>query len=94
MSSVQFIQVTPQQLQEEILKGVKNEIEVLKAYLQPNKQTEYLTREETANLLKINLSTLHNWTKKGTISSYSLEGRVYYKRSDIDGAMVESLKVV
>lgn len=51
-------------------------------------ENDYLTRQETADLLKINLSTLSIWTKKGKLTSYGIQGRVYYKREDIDKAMI------
>ncbi len=46
-------------------------------------QTDLLTRKETADLLQINLATLHRWTKKGKLKSYGISNRIYYKRSEI-----------
>lgn len=54
--------------------------------------TQYLTRQEVAELLKINPSSVFNWTKSGTLKSYQMGGRIYYKRKDIDEAMVELKK--
>ena len=48
MKSIQLIQITPEQLREEILKGVKTEINELKKSFQPKEPTEYLTRNEVA----------------------------------------------
>jgi hypothetical protein len=48
---------------------------------------KYLTREDVANLLQINVSSVFNWTKKGTLKSYQLEGRIYYKLHEIEEAM-------
>jgi ferredoxin-fold anticodon binding domain-containing protein len=50
---------------------------------------ELLTRTETVELLKINLTTLWNWTKKGKITAYGIGNRVYYKRGEIMKALVE-----
>ena len=60
----------------------------------PTEPTEYLNRKEVAELLKINPSSVFNWTKNGTLRSYQMEGtqRVYYKRKEIDEAMVELKK--
>lgn len=58
----------------------------------PTEQTKYLTREDVAKLLQINVSSVFNWTKKGTLKSYQLEGRVYYKLAEIESAMVELKK--
>ena len=50
---------------------------------------ELLTRTETVELLKINLTTLWNWTKKGKLTAYGIGNRVYYKRGEIMKALVE-----
>ena len=89
MSAVQFIQTTPEQLQDKILQGVKRQIEDLKKTFQPKEPNEYLTRNEVAAMLKIDLSTLHNWTKSKRLRSYGIGGRVYYKRAEVEEAIVE-----
>ena len=50
--AIQFIQVTPEQFQEQIINGVKTQIEILKADFQPKLPTEFLTRNEVKDLLK------------------------------------------
>ena len=89
MGTVQFIQVTPEQLQDEIIKGVKSELQQLKKDFQPKRPSEYLTRNEVAEMLKIDLSSVHNWTKKGKLKAYGIGGRVYYKRDEVENAIVE-----
>lgn len=49
---------------------------------------ELLTRTETAELLKINSSTLWHWTNKGKITAYGIGNRRYYKRGEIMKALV------
>ncbi|MDO8315999.1 MAG: helix-turn-helix domain-containing protein [Flavobacterium sp.] len=39
-------------------------------------------------MLKINISTLHNWTKKGTIIAYGIGNRVYYKRGELMASLI------
>jgi hypothetical protein len=46
--TIQFIQVTPEQFQEQIINGVKTQIEILKADFQPKQPTDFLTRNEVA----------------------------------------------
>jgi len=89
MRTVQFIQITPEQLQEEIIKGVKTELEQLKKDFQPKQPSEYLTRNEVAEMLKIDLSSVHNWTKKGKLKAYGIGGRVYYKREEIEKSIIK-----
>ena len=68
---------------------LKKQIEDLKKYLQPKEPTEYLTRNEVADLLKVNLSTIHNYTKQGKLLSYGIGSRVYYKRQEIEDAIIK-----
>lgn len=49
---------------------------------------ELLTREETAELLKINSTTLWNWTRKEKLIAYGIGNRVYYKRGEVLKALV------
>ena len=73
-----------------INQAVQNQFEELKQELHKVRdQEELLTREEAANLLKINSSTLWLWTKKGKLPSYGIGNRVYYKRSEIMESLVK-----
>ncbi|TXG36987.1 helix-turn-helix domain-containing protein [Seonamhaeicola maritimus] len=92
MQTIQFIQVTPEQLQDAIIEGVKIQLQDLKKHFQPKTPNDYLTRAEVAEMLKINLSSVHNWTKKGILTSYQIGGKVYYKRTEIENAIVELKK--
>lgn len=89
MGTLQLIEVTPQQLQEEILKGITKQLSELAKLFNVKTEEEYLTREETAKLLKVDLSTLWHWKSKGILVPFGIGNRVYYKRTDIDKAMVK-----
>ena len=56
---------------------------------QQKPETRLLTREQTAELLCIDLSTLHSWVKKGKIKSHAIGSRRYFKEQDILDALVE-----
>lgn len=68
---------------------IKNEIANIKKSFQPKEPTEFLTRQEVSSLLKIDLSSVHNWTKKKILQSYQIGGRVYYKRSEVEKAIIK-----
>jgi hypothetical protein len=85
--TLQFIQITPEQFQESIILGVKSELEKLSKEFQPKEPTEYLTRNQVKDLLDVDLSTVHNWTKRGKLQAYGIAGRVYYKRSEVEQAL-------
>jgi excisionase family DNA binding protein len=51
----------------------------------------YLNRFEVAELLKISLPTLNNWSKTGIVQSYRIGNRILYKAEDIEQA-IQSVK--
>ena len=52
-----------------------------------NSEKELLTRIEVCELLSINKTSLWKHTKSGRLKSYGLGNRVYYKRSEVIGAV-------
>lgn len=68
-----------------VLDGLESRLELLE---QKKHQELLLTRLETANYLQINLTTLYIWTKKGKLKAYGLGNRVYYKKDEIDEALI------
>ena len=89
MQQLQFVATTPQQFRNDINQDVKYLIDELKKSFEPKLPVELLTRTETAKLLKINISTLYLWTKKGLLKSYGISGKVYYKRSEVESVLIE-----
>ena len=87
-AQIQFVSISPKELQETILAGVKNQLEELKKEYQPRVPEEYLTRKKTAALLSVNLSTLHAWVNKGLLHPVGIAGRVYFKRSEIEESLI------
>lgn len=80
--------LAPKDLQELIENTVSKQLETLVKNLPIENQDELLTRAEASNLLKINITTLHNWTKKGSIIAYGIGNRVYYKRGELMGSLI------
>lgn len=90
---IQFIGTTDDALIEKLSNVLIPELEQrLSKQFQPKQPTEYLTRAEVCDLLKINLGTLWNWTKKGIFNAYGIQNRVLYKRCEID-AYLENSKI-
>ena len=48
-----------------------------------------LTVKQVQELLNISISTVKQWTNKGVLTAYRIQKRIYYKRSEIDAALVE-----
>lgn len=89
-SAVQVYQTTPEHLTEAIFKGIDERLEGLKKSFQPREPEEYLSRKETANLLKISLVCLHDWCNKGLLKKYKFGNRTYFLRSEIQQTMLNS----
>ena len=83
------IQLNTEQLKSEILKDLSAQFFELTKLFQSKEPEEYLTRKEVAKLCKVHISTVSNWKNEGVLNAYALGGRVYYKRSEIDGLMVK-----
>ncbi|CAI9673982.1 MULTISPECIES: helix-turn-helix domain-containing protein [Elizabethkingia] len=89
MSKIQFVQTTPDELENLIKESVKDVIEKIESNLaNTSEQEKILTRSEAAKLLDINPSSLWRWTKKGKIKAFGIENRVYYYLSDINKALI------
>lgn len=92
MNQIQIVQIDRDELFvtfEGIVKSAFDKLlSNLKAEKEPVERETYLTPAETAEFLKVNLSTISNWRKAGTLKSYIMGGRVYIKRTDIDKCMV------
>lgn len=61
----------------------------IKGYFPDKEEADFLTRQQTAKLLKISLPTLHKWTKQGRLKSYKISGRVRYKRSEVSQSLTQ-----
>jgi hypothetical protein len=46
-------------------------------------EDEYLSRKDTARILKVSLTTLSDWTKKGIINPFYHNTRIRFKKSEI-----------
>ena len=72
----------------EVVNEITKQLAEIKKSFEPKTPTEYLTRNEVAKLLKCDLSTVHNWTKKGKLVKHCIGNRAYYKRSEVEAAII------
>ncbi|MFL9845125.1 helix-turn-helix domain-containing protein [Flavobacterium rhizosphaerae] len=83
-NTIQFIQVTPQELENRIIDGVKK---MFSSIVQKSDDDQLLNRTETAKLLGISTVTLWEWTNKSKLKSYGIGNKVYYKKSEVIAAL-------
>ncbi len=90
MKSLQFEDLPKAMAQVlEKLDALEQVLNHIQEKLQPKEPEELMTRQEVAAYFKVDLSTVWKWSKKGTLTTYGVQGRVYYKRSEIEGALIQ-----
>lgn len=87
MSAIQFISVTPEQLQQEITKGVKNHLDAFLKNFKPKEPNDYLTRKQVSVMFDVDISTVANWQKNGKLRPLGISGRVYFLRSEVEASL-------
>ena len=90
--TVQLIQLSTEELKSIFIEVIKTELDDVKKHLQPKEPNRYLTRQEVANMLNIDLSSVHNWSKKGILQPYQISGRVYYKLEEVENSIIQLKK--
>jgi len=70
---------------ERLIADLRNEINQLKELKSPK---EFITRKEAAEILKVSVTTVINYEKRGIIIAYRIGNRIRYKREDILNAPV------
>jgi len=74
----------------EALRTLETEIQSLKNQPAPASAADgYLSRQQVRELLGVSLVTVCDWTNKGFLRSYRLGQKVFYKRAEVDAAMLE-----
>ncbi|WP_394776758.1 helix-turn-helix domain-containing protein [Flavobacterium sp.] len=88
MQTIQFVQYSPEQLQQEIIKGVKDQLDHFLKHFTPKQPNEYLTRQEVAKMFDVDISTVSNWQRSKKLKPLALGSRVYFLRSDIEASLI------
>jgi hypothetical protein len=81
--TIEIQEITVDELADKVADKLLNKIKHYLDDLHTNKSEVYLTRQETADFLKINITTLWHWTNKGKIKSYGIGNRRYYNKQEI-----------
>lgn len=94
MQQILFQGINVSDFKELISEVIEEKLKLIPRQELLEKKTVYLNRVEVAELLKISLPTLNNWSKSGIIQAYRIGNRVLYKPEEIDQAVksVRNLK--
>lgn len=87
MEKIQFLEVTPQQLKDEITNDVKIHLDEFLKNFKPKQPNDYLSRKDISIMFKVDISTVHNWCKSGKLKPLGIGARVYFLRSDIEKSL-------
>lgn len=49
----------------------------------------YITRTDVSRMLKVSIVTVSDWTRKGILTAYKCGNRVYFKRPEVEAALVK-----
>jgi hypothetical protein len=87
--TIQFISTSPQELQNQINEGVKIQLQEFLKHFAPTHPKEYLTRQEVATMLSVDISTVHNFCKRKKLNPLGFSGssRVYFLRSEVEASL-------
>lgn len=83
LKTVKIQEITVDELADKVADKLLNKIKHYLDDLHKNEINVYLTRQQIADFLKINLTTLWNWTNKGKIKSYGIGSKRYYDKQEI-----------
>lgn len=90
MNTTMLHGISPDELTEKILNGVKIQMEQFKKDIEAPEKNEFMTRQETADFLKVSLFTIHLWVKKGIIKNLKMGNRTYFERKEIEKKLYNS----
>jgi excisionase family DNA binding protein len=85
-----ILQISKEELEAKILtlkSSILSELNELILSHQGN-NIEYMTLDEVAQALKKSRTTIENWTNSGLLKKYRIGNSVFFRRSEIDQAMI------
>lgn len=85
--SILLHNITPVEFKNELISELKEVIQDLIIESKKEKPIEYLTRQQVAKKLKISISTISDWNKKGILKSYRIGNLIRYKSNELENAL-------
>ncbi|MFK8059378.1 MAG: DNA-binding protein [Polaribacter sp.] len=92
MKKLQLISITLEELNLTIFDYIDTKFEELKKFYQPKEPKKYLTRRQVAEMISMDISSVHNLTVNGPLTKYQISGRVLYIRSEVESAIIKIKK--
>ena len=89
MRTLQFIGLTPEEFKNDLLKSIEEAFSSNEEQKKPEEKLELLNTKEVAKILRISEQTVKRWADTGKLLSYGIGNRVYYKRHEIEGCLID-----
>ncbi|WP_373708854.1 helix-turn-helix domain-containing protein [Kaistella sp.] len=89
MEQITFVGIEPTALISEIVGRLKSELlsDLTKTF-NDNQPKKYISAQEVCERFGVSKPTIHEWKRRGILTSYKLGSRVYYRMDDIENAMI------
>ena len=89
MKQIQLLGMTQEENNLPIFNYIDKKFDELKKFYQPKEPTKYLSRSELSEMLSVDVSSIHNMTKKGILQKYKISGKVLYVKSQVESAIIK-----
>ncbi|QQM25636.1 helix-turn-helix domain-containing protein [Elizabethkingia sp. M8] len=80
---LQLLTISKEELMQDFEQIVRKVLEKMQQDQSAKDEKEFYTREETAKLLNVSLTTLFNWNNEGILKTKKIGKRVYYSKSEV-----------
>ena len=93
METNMLIQISPEQLSEMIISGIREELQKFQSVSgEKSNNKDLMTRKEVCDYLQCSETSLWDWTKKGKIIATKVGKRkVLYRKKDVDTFLNEQV---
>jgi len=86
--STVLFEMEPKQVMR-LFKGLQKQIADLNTKLDEQKPIEWVPRAKVADLFQVSLVTVHRWSVEGKIKPYAIGSKIFYKRHELDKALID-----
>lgn len=76
----------------DLIVAVKELLNQLQNQNNTNLNSDWLDPQDAMHLLKVSNRTLHNWKKKGFLKHSKIDGKLYFKKSQIEELLENSMQ--
>ena len=93
METNMLIQISPEQLSQMIISGIKEELQKFQSVSgEKSNNKDLMTRKEVCDYLQCSQTSLWNWTRKGKINAIKVgKKKVLYRKKDVDTFLNEQV---